>query len=445
MLSSVLALSVLAQAEPVTLDRALELLHGHPSALAARRRVEAAQAEVAAAKALYAPSLGAVAEVVVGTAANSTATVLPSSAVDLARVGATPVSSAVELAPRGSTLVAIGARQLLWDFGRWTATTDIASAELEAAVQSDAAVWLDLELGVRRAYLGVLAAHAVLQAATEATTRARAHRDFARAAVAQQLRAPIELARADATLARATVDEARAESDVTRARVQLAAAVGGERTELDAVPREEAPAPPLPEFGIVAAAVDADPSLRAVEASLRSRRAQVRLLEAQQNPSLGLSLSVSGRNGGATPSSGVPSPSAGWVPDVPNYAAGVVLNWPLFDLAALRRSDAAQVRVDAALAEFAALRRARLAAAAEAVERARVAEGSLSALRDAARAAKDNAAQAEARFSAGLSTSVELADAEDLRTGADIALVVGRFRALDARAVLSRFLEKESP
>ena len=58
-------------------------------------------------------------------------------------------------------------------------------------------------------------------------------------------------------------------------------------------------------------------------------------------------------------------------------------------------------------------------------------------------AARANYAQAEARFKAGLGTSLELADAENVRTDAEIQLAVGQFEARRARAVLSRLLGED--
>ena len=49
-----------------------------------------------------------------------------------------------------------------------------------------------------------------------------------------------------------------------------------------------------------------------------------------------------------------------------------------------------------------------------------------------------NYAQADARFKAGLGTSVELADAEGLRTEAEIQLVLGEFELARARAAFGR-------
>ena len=69
------------------------------------------------------------------------------------------------------------------------------------------------------------------------------------------------------------------------------------------------------------------------------------------------------------------------------------------------------------------------------VEIARVA---LPALERAVVAAQANWAQADARFKSGLGTSVEIADAEDVRASAEVALALGRFGLARAQAGLGR-------
>jgi outer membrane protein len=69
-----------------------------------------------------------------------------------------------------------------------------------------------------------------------------------------------------------------------------------------------------------------------------------------------------------------------------------------------------------------------------------VSQAALSSLGRAVDAARANYAQAEARFKAGLGTSLELADGEALRTDAEIQLAVGEFEARRARAALSRLI-----
>jgi len=69
-----------------------------------------------------------------------------------------------------------------------------------------------------------------------------------------------------------------------------------------------------------------------------------------------------------------------------------------------------------------------------------LAQGALPALERSLAAAQANYAQADARFGAGLGTSVELADAEALRTHAEIQLALGRFEIARTRAQLARVI-----
>ncbi len=72
-----------------------------------------------------------------------------------------------------------------------------------------------------------------------------------------------------------------------------------------------------------------------------------------------------------------------------------------------------------------------------------VARAALPALERAVEAARANYAQAEARFKAGLSDTVELADAEALRTQAEIDLIVGQFDLARARVAFGRAIAEE--
>jgi outer membrane protein TolC len=67
-----------------------------------------------------------------------------------------------------------------------------------------------------------------------------------------------------------------------------------------------------------------------------------------------------------------------------------------------------------------------------------VAQSALPALQRALDAARANEDQVDARFKAGLSSSVELADSEALLTDAEIQLAIGQFQLSRARALLAR-------
>jgi outer membrane protein TolC len=71
---------------------------------------------------------------------------------------------------------------------------------------------------------------------------------------------------------------------------------------------------------------------------------------------------------------------------------------------------------------------------------AEVAQKALPALELSVKAATENYSQAETRFRAGLGTAVELADAEALRTQAEIEFALGKFEYARARARLARAL-----
>jgi outer membrane protein len=156
-----------------------------------------------------------------------------------------------------------------------------------------------------------------------------------------------------------------------------------------------------------------------------------------------LTGTFSGRIGTATPSGGPVDDKYGPLPSVPNWDVGLVLRWPLFDAVVRARRDAAASRAEVARADLAVLCRAATAAVDGAYVDLDIAQATLGSLARAVDAAVANDAQADARFKAGLGTSLELADAEALRTDAEIQLAVGRFDVFRARAVLIRLLAEE--
>jgi outer membrane protein TolC len=82
--------------------------------------------------------------------------------------------------------------------------------------------------------------------------------------------------------------------------------------------------------------------------------------------------------------------------------------------------------------------RTQRAAIAASWQEADVAERSLDALERGAEAARANYDQAENRIKVGLGTATELADAQALRTDAEIQLAIGRFQMARTRSALER-------
>ncbi|HEY4393014.1 MAG TPA: TolC family protein [Polyangia bacterium] len=422
----------------VTLPEALAYARAHqPAVRAALSRIAAEQALAAVPRAGWYPTAGLVAQMLEGTVNNTTASYLTASTLDIPRIGGTPAvtGGAAGWAPRPSTLAAVGVRQELFDFGRIAAQTAAADAETGVAAHAADATLLDVELGVEEAYFAVNAARSILRAAEDAYQRAKVHRDFAQAGVKSGLRSPIELTRAEADLTRFDTGRIRARGGLSVAQVGLAAAVGAPDSALDAAegPTASEALPAISEA--LARAQAKDPRLAEAVARLGAQEQQTHAVSALLRPNLQLSATLSGRAGGA--GTDVPM-GGGFVPDVPNWDAALVLSWPLLDPSIGARARASRVAEEERRNEVDLIRQLAMAGVERAYLAVGVAQQALPALEHELEAARANSAQADARFKAGLGTSVELADAEALRTDAEIQLALGAFDLARARAAFGR-------
>jgi outer membrane protein len=116
----------------------------------------------------------------------------------------------------------------------------------------------------------------------------------------------------------------------------------------------------------------------------------------------------------------------------------LILSWTLFDGVTLAERNASQAEEAVRKDEVALYKQREVAAIEAAYVQVSVANAALPALKSAVTGAVANYAQADARFRAGLGNAVELADAEALRTDADVHFALGLFEATRARAVFGR-------
>lgn len=439
--------STIAGAGPsraMTLEEALAFARAHQPALrSALARIAAAAADTKIARAQWLPGLGITAQAFEGTTNNTTSSYVGAPKVDLPRIGGTRVTPTGTWTPSTSMLAAVGAGQEVFDFGRIAALAAVADVAYQSERLRADSERLRIELLVRETYFGVQGARAVLRAAEDALRRAGVHRDMAAATVKSGLHAPIELTRAQADLSRFDVGRTRAAGSLRRAQAAFAAAVGVEDRLLDAAgqPAVIAAPPPL-ELGLRQAA-EREPMLQEARSRVRLAESLTRAIGAEMRPDLGLTATFSGRAGTAMPSSGSVSDTYGPLPTVPNWDVGLILRWPLYDPVVAARRDAAAKRADVARADVSVLSQQEIAAIEEAYVAFEVNQATVASLQQAVDAARANYAQAEARFKAGLGTSLELADAEALRTDAEIQLVVGQFEAQRDRAVIGRLIAEE--
>ncbi|MBL9004841.1 MAG: TolC family protein [Myxococcales bacterium] len=444
------AIEVRAPAEPpalpaMTLVDALAYARANqPSLKAAQARIEVAKRAAWGVRSEWLPQVGAGAQLFYGTMNNSTAMFLGMRTVDIPRIGGSRSDGSWGDA-YPSTVVALGLRQNIYDFGRLAALAMAGDAEVAASAHRLRLESLDVALTVESTFYGVLAAKAVERAAEDAYKRAVLRRDMVKASVDRGLRPTIDLTRAEADLTRFFVGCMRARGGIEAAQALWAAAVGVPDPLLDTlVGREgseenlDAAQAPLPTLGeAFEQALSRDPSVRLALSRLAAQQALTRATVRQWAPSLSLTAGVNGRAGGAPQSSG-PSGQSGWLPATPNWDLGLILQVPIFDGVLLARQRQSQAQEDVLRHEVDAARRRLLADIQRAYTAFRVAESALPALRTSALAAQKNYEQASTRFRADLGSSVELAGAETLLTDAEIQLAIGRFDVSRARAALHR-------
>jgi len=423
----------------MTMAEALAYAHEHQPAIhAALSRVSASMAEARVASAQWLPQVGVTGQIFGMTANNTTATYVETPFVDIPRIGATSSTASGTLSPHASTIVGAGLRQEVFDFGRIGAQRAAADALVAVEQHGADAERLDIDFGVEEAFFSVFAAKAVVRASDEAYDRSRVHRDLAKRGVDAGLRSPIELTRAEADLAHFDVGRVRTRGGLSVAQTVLSAAMGAPDPAID-VSGEAPRASDMPALSeALSLAERRDPRLAQALARLKAAEEQTRAVGAELRPNLALTATVSGRAGGATPSSGPIPNGDGWIPGVPNWDLGVILSWPLFDGMINARRDAAQSQEQLRHDEIDVVREREIATVRESFVQVQVARSALVALENEVVAARANYAQADARFGAGIGNAVELADAEAVRTDAEIRLALGQFDLARARAAFGR-------
>lgn len=423
------------------LSAAIAYAHAHqPSIAAARARVEAARANAQIPRAAFFPRVTAAAELLAGTSNNTTASYATVGILDVARIGGTPANASVSWRPEVSTLVGVSLHKELFDFGRLESQADALDELARSAEEIAKVAQLDLDLLVEESFYAIQGAKAVLTASSAAVTRGRAHRDLAQARVTAQLWPPIELTRADADLARYELDRVRAASSLAIAHAVFAAAIGSNEASVDAGADDMTHADTPSTIADVHVTAQPAPELRSAQAQLRAQHRITEAIRAELRPDLSLSAEFTGRAGGAAVASNPTPAGGGFVPDVPNWDALVVFSWPILDRTVTERAKTSQrleavraAEIDQVAAQLGTL-------AARGYIELNVARQALPALQRALDAAQANHEQAEARFTGGLGTAIELSDAEALLTDAQIQLAIGQFQLSRARARLGRFI-----
>lgn len=420
---------------PLTLNAAVEFaLRNHPAVREARAGSVAASADIGVARTAYLPRLDFLWQVNRATRNNVFGLLLPQ-----------PVIPAVSGPVLGTeTLNGVwsnaGGLLMSWeavDFGRRGASVDLARAESGFADAQRTVTELEVASVAADAYLGVLAADAALGAARTNVERLETFANSVRVLVQSQLRAGAEQSRAEAELAAARnrLTEAARNADI--ARLALAEALGMPGARIDLSPGSVSQLPPRPP-DVPSYDPASHPRAAAADAQVDAVRARDRVLDRSYFPRVEVQTAVSGR--GVSQQIDGTSAGNGLGFDVPNWALGVSVTFPsleIFRTQARRRVEAGRLQEATARYDRTTQTLQTQEAKARAVIGAayQIAANTPQQLQ----AARETDAQARARYDAGLTNVVEVAEAQRLLADAeaeDAVASLAVWRALLAEAVL---------
>jgi len=402
-----------APAQVLTLDDAVRLARENaPSLRAARANADAAGARAWSSLAPLLPQLSASAGL-----ERSTANVLGG----VAWGDATWGNSLSLSATASQTLVDLPA------LARYGA----ARASARAGEGAARAAELDAVLVARTAFFQARATKELVRVARATLENEQAHFRQIEAFVQQGLRPPIDLAQARTDRANAKAQLVSAENNYATARVRLNQAMGVVGPIDYEVPAEPFPAVagedrPLEE--LLAEATAALPDVAAADAQVQAAERSLRAAQGGWFPRVGLQA-------GATDGGPVGSDLT-W-----NAWVGGTLSWSLLE-GGLTRATVVESR--ALLAAQRAQRDLLVQQVRADVDSARLDVRAAIALLDANREAVESARErqrlAEARYTSGAGSSLELSDAILARTSAEAQLVQAEFQLSAARAKLLRAL-----
>jgi outer membrane protein len=335
---------------------------------------------------------------------------------------------------RAGANISANANWRIYDFG--LTAMQVHAAELNAqatAIGVDTTV-LDVRRNVEQSYLEAVARQRLVVVADATAKAEEARVDQARRFVAAQARDPIEVVQASSRYANAKAALAQARSSAATALANLRAAIGWvDPTQTLAVP-DAWPSPPIdtppPLDKLVETARGRRPELKQFDLQIAAADANIEAARALRRPVLSASASTNWN----------PQTGLAELP-LPAWNVGLVLSWQAFD----GGRSAADVRVARANRESALAQR-------DALLLSLTAE--LDAIRaqiDANRAATDASNEAvvsaraqlqlaEARYTEGLGSQIELADAQAAVVTAEGNLISSEFQLASAWAALRRAL-----
>ena len=388
----------------------------YPAVRAALERVQAARAGVSLARTSYLPRADTLWQSNRATRNNIFGLLLPQQVIS-------PISGPVLASTSNdSAWGSAGGLLFSWEpfeFGYRRATVNAARAAQNRSSAEAGVTRLDVAVATTNAFLTLLAAEQTVRAAQADVKRREVFAKALHVLVDNQLRPGADASRADAELARARIGMIRARQQEQISRAALAETLGIAGTAVEIVPGPLLG--PVPKTAMPAPAITAHPLAVAQQARVNELRSQVRILDRSYYPKLDLQSTIFGRGSGANTDGTVAGGLNGLGLERANWAAGVTVTFPLFDIFSIRarkqielsNERGEEAHYDQTIQELTGL-----------YDQAKV---SLEGARQVARetpielqSARDTETQAIARYQAGLATIVDVTDAQSLLLQSEI-------------------------
>jgi outer membrane protein TolC len=435
------ALPAHAQRQPLTIGQSVEqALNKYPAVRSSLEQVAAAAAGINLARTAYLPRADFLGQVNRATRNNVFGLLFPQAVIPSM---SGPVLGTNDLTNVWGTAVGVLVSWEPFDFGLRKANVESATA---ARVRREAELTvtrLQVSTGAAEGFLTLLAAQQTIAAAEAAVARARTIDQVISARAQSGLRPGADAARAHAEVALAETQQVRAEQATEVARAALANLLG--LRSADIIPQ---PGPLLglpPEMPPQPSPLTSHPIAQQQQAAIEDVKEQERVLDRSYYPKFLLQGSSYARGTGARTDGTTGGAFSGLAPNTGNWAVGMTILFPAFDLPSIRARKEIQLhREEAETAQYQRI----LQDLQGQVEQAqaqyrgarRVAEKTPIQL-DAARTAEQ---QATARYNSGLGNIVEVAEAQRLLAQAEIDDSLARlsvWRALLAVGVAQGNLE----
>ena len=422
-------------APPTRLADAVQLADAnYPSIRTARAQVTAASAGIDLARTAYAPRLDLLWQENRASVNNIFGATLPQGVIP-SITG--PVLGTKSFASTFGTSTGALFSWEPFDFGYRRANVEVARDQAKQAEAAVEVTRLEVETSAADAFLALIAAQQAVRAATANVSRAQVFADSVHVLVTNQLRAGADAARADAELSAARNQMNRAQQTAEVARATLAEALGQPGTYLTADEGRLLDLPP--DLSIPPINLETHPVVIAQKAAIETGRARENVLNHAWVPRFNFQSALYARGSGALANGTFEGGIHGLYPTTPNFAVGMTMTFPAFDIFSIRARRKIEKGNEAV--ETARMDQTVQALKGQYARAQALIDGALRIAQETPnqlKAAQEAERLTNERYKYGLATVTEVADAQRLLAQAEIENAVARLNVWRALLVAAR-------